>query len=59
MHKHPEDRRAQQRRWYQEHKEEVLARTNAYYHAHKSDPAFKQRRRIYMRNYRFRKRFGR
>lgn len=56
--KHPNDRRAQRRRYYQEHRKQILEQSAEWYETHKGDASYMDRKRQYMVLYRRRKKFG-
>lgn len=54
-HRHPLDRQTWRRWYYQQHQEQLRETNLRWYHEHKDDPAFKDHRAVYMREYRRRK----
>jgi hypothetical protein len=56
--KHIEDNRSYHKAYYWKHRDRRLAESAAWYQAHKNDPEFMERRRLYAQRYRLKKRWG-
>jgi hypothetical protein len=58
MYKHPTDRKAQRRRYYQENREAIREAAAQWYEDNKGTDEYKSRKRNYMVIYRRRKKLG-